>query len=88
MSEQASLARTITGRVLSKKMDKTILVMVERKVRHPKYGKYVKKRSKIFAHDENNQCHEGDLVVIVECRPISKNKSWTLQNIVENVSSN
>ncbi len=83
MTEKVGLARTITGRVVSKKMKDTITVVVERKVRHPKYNKYVTKRSKIFAHDENNQCQESDVVMIQSCRPISKNKSWKLQNIIE-----
>ena len=74
--------RTLVGTVVSSKMDRTISVLVERKVKHPLYRKYVKKSSKIMAHDTDNQCSEGDLVTIEECKPISKNKSWRLQGIV------
>lgn len=83
MSEQNKETRTITGRVVSNKMNKTINVMVLRKVKHPKYGKYVTRRTKIFAHDENNVCKEGDLVMIQEGRPLSKNKSWVLLKVLE-----
>jgi small subunit ribosomal protein S17 len=75
--------RTVTGKVVSVKMDKSIVVLVERKVKHPLYGKYVKRSTKICAHDENNVCQEGDKVRIVECRPISKNKTWRLLDVVE-----
>ncbi|MFZ1751566.1 MAG: 30S ribosomal protein S17 [Saprospiraceae bacterium] len=71
------------GVVSSNKMDKTITVLIERKLKHPIYGKYVKKSKKFFAHDENNVCSEGDLVKITETRPISKNKSWRLVEVVE-----
>ena len=74
--------RTLVGTVVSNKMDRTISVLVERKVKHPLYRKYVKKSTKIMAHDTDNQCAEGDLVTIEECKPISKNKSWRLQGIV------
>jgi len=74
--------RTLVGTVVSNKMDRTISVLVERKVKHPLYRKYVKKSTKIMAHDIDNQCTEGDLVTIEECKPISKNKSWRLQGIV------
>ena len=70
--------RTATGRVVSNKMDKTITVAIERKVKHPMYGKYIKRTSKVLAHDEQNDCNEGDTVAITECRPISKHKSWRL----------
>ncbi len=83
MSEQIKETRIITGRVVSNKMNKTINVLVERKVKHPKYGKYLTRRAKIFAHDENNVCQIGDLVVIQEGRPLSKNKSWTLVKVLE-----
>ncbi|MPY26857.1 30S ribosomal protein S17 [Shewanella psychropiezotolerans] len=74
--------RTLQGRVLSNKMDKSITVAIERKVKHPLYGKYLKRTTKIHAHDETNQCNEGDLVTISECRPLSKTKSWTLVEVV------
>ena len=75
--------RTATGRVVSDKMDKTITVMVERKERHPIYGKYVKRSTKLHAHDEKNECGMGDLVVVQETRPYSKSKSWALVKIEE-----
>jgi small subunit ribosomal protein S17 len=75
--------RTLQGRVISNKMDKSIVVAIERKVKHPIYGKFVKQTTKLHAHDENNQCGEGDTVTIRECRPLSKNKSWTLVDVVE-----
>lgn len=83
MSDKNESARTVSGRVVSSKMDKTITVLVERLVKHPVYGKYIKKSTKYFAHDENNQCQEGDVVTIASCRPISKNKTWKLVEIVE-----
>ena len=82
MSEEKTL-RTVQGRVVSNKMDKTITVMVERKVKHPVYGKFVKKSTKLHAHDANNECNEGDVVTISACRPISKSKQWKLEQIVE-----
>jgi len=75
--------RTLTGKVVSDKMDKSITVLIERRVKHPKYGKFVRKSSKIHAHDELNECHEGDVVTIEECRPISKTKAWRLVQVVE-----
>jgi len=83
MNEQAKTVRTITGRVVSNKMDKTITILVERLVRHPLYGKFIKRSTKLHAHDEANECHEGDLVTITECRPISKSKFFKLVKIVE-----
>lgn len=84
MSEQANKAeRTVTGRVVSNKMEKSAIVMVERRVRHPLYGKYIRRSSKLHIHDENNDCQEGDVVRIRECRPISKTKSWRLVEVVE-----
>jgi small subunit ribosomal protein S17 len=85
MSENTEnkVVRTITGRVVSDKMNKSIVVLIERRVKHPKYGKYVSKSSKLKAHDENNDCRIGDLVTIAESRPISKTKSWTLVKIEE-----
>ena len=83
MSDQAKTTRTLTGKVVSNKMDKTITVSVERIVTHPTFGKIMRRRSKIKAHDEQNTCHEGDVVVIAPCRPISRHKSWKLVEIVE-----
>jgi small subunit ribosomal protein S17 len=79
----ASKGRTLAGRVISDKMDKTITVLIERRVRHPMYGKIVSRSTKIKAHDEDNQCHVGDLVTIAETRPISRTKAWRLVEIVE-----
>jgi len=75
----------ITGRVVSDKMDKSITVLIERLVRHPLYGKQLRRSTKIKAHDENNVCQQGDLVRIKETRPISKTKSWTLVDVIEKV---
>lgn len=83
MSETTSLRRTETGRVVSDKMNKTVTVLVERRVKHPIYGKVVTRSKKYAAHDEANECHAGDLVQIEECRPISRNKSWRVTKIVE-----
>lgn len=81
--EQASKVRTIVGKVVSAKMDKTVAVQVERLVKHPVYGKYVKRSTKFLAHDENNVCKEGDVVSISSCRPISKRKTFTLIEVIE-----
>ena len=86
MSEQRKVQRTLTGRVVSDKMDKTITVLIERRVTHPLYGKIVTRSKKYHAHDERNECHEGDLVTIEECRPISKTKAWRVAKLVEKVS--
>jgi len=83
MSEQDNVTRTVTGRVVSDKMDKSITVLVERRVRHPIYGKYMRRSTKLHAHDENNECRQGDLVSISECRPLSKTKTWRLVEILE-----
>lgn len=83
MSEQEKTARTVVGQVVSDRMDKTISVMIERRVKHPLYRKFVSKSTKLLAHDENNECGAGDTVAIEECRPISKNKSWRLQRVIE-----
>ncbi|WP_066967190.1 30S ribosomal protein S17 [Microbulbifer sp. Q7] len=80
---EAKLKRTLTGKVVSDKMDKTITVLIERRVKHPIYGKIVSKSTKLKAHDENNDCGIGDVVTIEESRPLSKSKSWSLQTIVE-----
>ncbi|ASK35134.1 30S ribosomal protein S17 [Alloalcanivorax mobilis] len=77
------LRRSATGKVVSNKGDKTITVLVERRVQHPIYGKIIKRSTKLMAHDEENQCNEGDLVTIQECRPLSKRKTWMLVSVVE-----
>ncbi len=82
MTENTKI-RTITGRVVSSKMDKTITVLVERLVKHPVYGKYIKRSTKLMAHDEQNQCNEGDVVTITSCRPMSKNKNFKLVEVLE-----
>ncbi|MDW3094122.1 MAG: 30S ribosomal protein S17 [Gammaproteobacteria bacterium] len=82
MEKQDKKMRTVQGKVVSNKMDKSIVVLTERRVKHPIYGKFMSKSSKIHAHDENNQCTIGDVVTIKECRPISKTKSWTLVEVV------
>ena len=83
MEEKRNLRKERIGIVTSDKMQKSIVVSVERKVKHPKYGKFVKKTTKFVAHDENNDCNEGDTVRIMETRPLSKNKNWRLVDIVE-----
>ncbi|MCK5898426.1 MAG: 30S ribosomal protein S17 [Methylococcales bacterium] len=75
--------RTMTGRVISNKMDKTVSVLVERMIKHPVYGKYIKRSTKLLAHDESNKCQEGDVVTITSCRPISKRKTFRLVDILE-----
>jgi small subunit ribosomal protein S17 len=80
MTEQST--RTLQGRVISNKMDKTITVAVERTVKHPIYGKFIKRTTKLHAHDETNQCNEGDVVTVRECRPLAKSKNWMLVEIV------
>ncbi|EAR07281.1 30S ribosomal protein S17 [Reinekea blandensis] len=81
MSE--STARTVTGQVVSNKADKTITVLLERRVKHPIYGKFVKRSTKLHAHDEKNECGIGDKVTVEECRPMSKTKTWRLVSIDE-----
>jgi small subunit ribosomal protein S17 len=80
---QSKIRRRFTGRVVSDKMDKTVTVLVERKVKHPLYGKYVSRSKKYHAHDERNEYHPGDLVTIEECRPLSKSKAWMVVRLVE-----
>jgi small subunit ribosomal protein S17 len=82
MSEQQKTVRTVTGKVVSDKMDKTIVVLVERSVRHPKYEKIIRRRTKLHAHDENSAAKVGQMVRIQECRPISKTKTWKLVEIL------
>ena len=84
-NNQATNASLLTGRVVSNKMDKSITVLIERLVRHPLYGKQLRRSTKIKAHDENNVCQQGDLVRIKETRPISKTKAWTLVEVIEKV---
>lgn len=81
--EERNLRKERLGTVVSNKMDKSIVVLVERKVKHPKYGKFVKKSTKFMAHDEKNECNIGDFVRIMETRPLSKNKCWRLVEIIE-----
>ena len=87
MAELNMSSRTLTGRIVSDKMDKTITVLVERRVKHPVYGKILTKSSKIKAHDEGNDASAGDLVTIAECRPVSKDKAWKLVNIDERATA-
>ncbi|TDJ24932.1 MAG: 30S ribosomal protein S17 [Gammaproteobacteria bacterium] len=75
--------RAVTGTVVSNRMEKSITVLIERRVQHPVYGKIIRRSSKVHAHDENNECQVGDKVTVVECRPLSKTKSWMLQSIDE-----
>ncbi|MGE5336271.1 MAG: 30S ribosomal protein S17 [Gemmatimonadota bacterium] len=83
MDEKTKTARSATGRVISNKMHKTITVQVDRRIRHPLYGKIITRRSKLHAHDESNECKQGDLVLIEECRPLSKTKTWRLVKVLE-----
>jgi small subunit ribosomal protein S17 len=83
MSTTQEVKRTKVGRVVSDKADKTITVMLERQVKHALYGKYIKRSTRVLAHDEENSCAEGDMVKIAECRPFSKRKSWRVIEIVE-----
>ncbi len=81
--EKIKVQRTIVGRVVSDKMDKTVSVAIERLIKHPAYGKYIRRTSKVLAHDAANECKSGDRVAISECRPISKNKAWAVVNVIE-----
>ena len=83
MSAEKKRRRTLTGKVVSNKMDKSITVLVERRVRHPVYGQYMTKSSKVHAHDEKNECNVGDVVSLSESKPISKTKAWQLVSILE-----
>ena len=83
MSTTVAVSRSKVGRVVSDKAEKTVTVMLERQVKHPLYGKYIKRSTKVHAHDEENSCGEGDLVTISECRPLSKTKSWRIVEILE-----
>ncbi|HJS88844.1 MAG TPA: 30S ribosomal protein S17 [Steroidobacteraceae bacterium] len=79
--------RTLTGRVVSDKMQKTVAVEIERLIRHPTYGKYVRRTTKLLAHDENGESHVGDLVTIAPCRPLSRRKSWRLVEVLEKAAA-
>lgn len=81
-----SEARILTGRVISNKMDKSVTVLIERQVKHPLYGKFMRRSTKVHAHDESNECGIGDTIRVQECRPISKNKTWKLVEVVEKAS--
>jgi len=85
MSEETS-NRMLQGRVTSDKMDKTITVIVERKVKHPIYGKYIRRSTKVHAHDENNDCQIGDIVMVEQCRPLSKSKTWRFIKLIDRAS--
>ena len=82
MSDNKEIQRTVEGRVVSNKMHKTVTVLVERQVKHPLYGKYIRRSTKLHAHDEENTCQEGDVVRLVETRPLSKTKTWRVVDIV------
>ena len=83
MSEEKKVQRTIVGRVVSDKMDKTVSVAIERLIKHPVYGKYIRRTTKVLAHDAGNECKPGDRVAISECKPVSRNKSWAVVDVVE-----
>lgn len=83
MNDEQKSAKSLTGSVVSNKMDKTISVLVNRTVKHPLYEKYIRRSTKVLAHDENNECNEGDIVIIEPSRPLSKKKAWRLLRIVE-----
>jgi small subunit ribosomal protein S17 len=83
MTTTQEFKRTQTGRVVSNKMDKSVTVLLERQIKHALYGKYIKRSTKVQAHDEENSCGEGDKVMIAECRPLSKSKSWRVVEILE-----
>lgn len=87
MNKTSKFSKTLTGRVVSNKMNKTIVVLIEDKVAHPKYKKYLKRSHKEFAHDENNSCVNGDIVLIEETRPLSKKKNWKLVEVLNKSTS-
>jgi small subunit ribosomal protein S17 len=86
-TKKTSTVRRIVGRVVSNKMDKSVTVSVERLIKHAVYGKYIRRTSKILAHDEENACKEGDTVAITECRPLSKRKSWRVVEVISESTS-
>ena len=83
MNDETRVQSTLSGRVISDSMDKTITVLTERRMRHPVYGKYMRRSTKLHVHDENNECRVGDVVTVRQCRPLSKTKSWALVEILE-----
>lgn len=83
MSEATKTTRSVTGQVTSDRADKTVAVVIERRVKHPLYKKYVRRTTKVLAHDEENTCQAGDWVLVEECRPLSKHKSWRLVRVLE-----
>lgn len=83
MSEKNESNRVLTGQVISNAMDKTITVVIERRVKHPLYGKFMRRSTKVHAHDDTNECNKGDWVRVEQCRPLSKTKSWRLVEVVE-----
>ena len=83
MNDKGKTRKTRQGSVISNNMDKSVVVLVERKVRHKLYGKFIRRRVKYMAHDQENKCNVGDIVLIEECRPLSKNKRWRVLNIIE-----
>jgi len=85
MSEATETTRTLTGKVISNKMDKSATVLIERREKHPVYGKYIRRSTKLHVHDADNTCQEGDVVTIEPCRPISRTKSWRVVEIVGHV---
>lgn len=87
MSEAEPKLRTLTGRVVSNKMQKTVAVEIERLIKHPTYGKYIRRTTKLLAHDENNESREGDKVTIAPCRPLSRRKSWRLVEVLERAAT-
>jgi len=86
-TDSTKAQRTLTGAVTSSAMDKSFTILIERRIKHPVYGKYIKRTTKIHVHDENNECNEGDVVVIEQCRPMSKTKSWRLVKVVEKAAA-
>lgn len=86
-AEDKKVQRTLTGSVSSSAMDKTATVVIERRIKHPVYGKYITRTTKIHVHDENNECSKGDVVMIEQCRPVSKTKSWSLVKVVEKAAT-
>ncbi len=82
MNENSKALRTLEGRVISNKMQKTVTVLVERQVKHALYGKYIRRSTKLHAHDEEGRCQEGDVVRVAECRPLSKTKNWRVVEIL------
>lgn len=86
MSDEKKIQRSLQGRVVSDKMDKTVVVLIERYVRHALYGKYVRRSTKLHVHDSDNRSHEGDIVRIRQTRPFSKTKSWVLEEVIEQAS--